>query len=116
MATTAKAQLIVNDDQKMAIGTSTEDFEPSLMVGDNSFFGTSANASIGTAATPIVTNSKNIGMFGHFGVYTNSSQYCNYGILGSTTSNTNGRNYGLCGMIEPNNGNFIGLPFVIRSI
>ena len=110
MATTAKAQLIVNDDQKVAIGTSTEDFEPSLMVRDNSYFGTSANASIGTAASPIVTNSKNIGVFGHFGVDSYSSQYGNYGILGFTTSNTlyNGRNYGLCGMIEPTNGSFIG--------
>ena len=110
MATTAKAQLIVNDDQKVAIGTSTEDFEPSLMVRDNSYFGTSANASIGTAASPIVTNSKNIGVFGHFGIDSYSSQYGNYGILGFTTSNTlyNGRNYGLCGMIEPTNGSFIG--------
>ena len=89
MATSAKAQLIVNDDQKVAMGTETEVFEPSLMVGNHSYFGASANASIGTATTPIVTNStNNIGVFGHFGVDSYSSQYGNYGVLGFTTSNT----------------------------
>lgn len=48
MATSAKAQLIVNDDQKVAMGTETEVFEPSLMVGNHSYFGASANASIGS--------------------------------------------------------------------
>lgn len=111
LAITTKAQLIINDDQKVAIGTLTEEFEPLLMIGNHSYFGTSANASIGTAATPIVTNStNNIGVLGHFGVDSYSSQYGNYGVLGFTTSNTlyNGRNYGLCGMIEPTNGNFVG--------
>lgn len=111
MATTTKAQLIVNDDQKVAMGTETEVFEPSLMVGYHNNFETSANASIGTAATPIVTNStNNIGVFGNFGVNSYSSQYGNYGVLGFTTSNTlyNGRNYGLSGMIESTGSGFVG--------
>lgn len=111
IAITAKAQLIVNENQKVAIGVSTENFEPSLMVGNHSYFGTSANASIGTAGIPKDTNSTNIiGVYGGFGVDSYSSQYGNYGVLGFTTSNTlyNGRNYGLCGMIEPTNGSFIG--------
>ena len=113
MATTAKAQLIVNDDQKVAIGTSTETFEPSLMVGNHNYFGTSANASIGTASTPKDNNSTNkIGVYGYFGVNSNLSQsnmYGNYGVLGLVVTHPyHGRNYGLCGMIDPNSNNFYG--------
>ena len=111
---TAKAQLIVNDDQKVAIGTETEEFEPSLMVGYHSYFGTAANVSIGTAATPSVNcSNNNIGVYGGLGVDSNFSQnsnYGNYGVLGSVATNTiyNGRNYGLCGMINSSDNSFVG--------
>lgn len=110
MATTAKAQLIVNDNQKVAIGTSTEDFEPSLMVRDNCYFGTSANASIGAGATPYVKNdTNNIGVYGGFWVNPNFSQDSNFGVLGVVEQNTNhGRNYGLCGMIDPSISSYGG--------
>ena len=107
---TAKAQLIVNDDQKVAIGISAEEFEPSLMVGYHSYFGTAANASIGTAATPSVNcSNNNIGVYGGFGIDSNTL-YGNYGVLGSVATNTlyNGRNYGLCGMIQSTNSSFVG--------
>ena len=111
MATNVRAQLTFSTANKVAIGTETEIFEPLLMVYENDYFESSANASIGTAATPIVTNStNNIGVLGCFGVDSYSSQYGNYGVLGFTTSNTlyNGRNYGLCGMIESTGSSFVG--------
>ena len=108
MATIAKAQLIVNDNQKVAIGTSTEDFEPSLMVRDNSYFGTSANASIGTASKPEVINN-NIGVYGRLGANSNFSLNVNYGVLGQVWANSNhGCNYGLCGMINPSGNSYGG--------
>lgn len=110
MATNASAQwTFINN--KVAIGILSEQFDPLLMVYEHDYFGTSANASIGMAATPIVTNStNNIGVFGNFGVNSYSSQYGNYGVLGFTTSNTlyNGRNYGLSGMIESTGSGFVG--------
>ena len=103
IVTTAKAQLVVNDDQNVAFGTLTEEFEHSLMVGDHSYFGSSANASIGTAATPIINSSTNkIGVYGYLGANSNYSQDSNFGVLGIAEANSNhGRNYGLCGMIDP---------------
>ena len=109
IATSANAQLIVNDNQKVAIGTLTEDFEPLLMVGDNSFFGTSANASIGTASTPEVINNNNIGVYGRLGANSNFSLDVNYGVLGQVWANSNhGCNYGLCGMINPSGNSYGG--------
>lgn len=57
-AITVQAQFIYNNG-KVGIATQTEVFEPILMVGDHSYFGTSANASIGTGATPYVKNNTN---------------------------------------------------------
>lgn len=113
MAVSAKAQFVFSSDKKVAIGTSSEAFEPSLMVGNHSYFGTSANASIGTASTPKDNNSTNkIGAYGHFGVDSNLSQsnmYGNYGVLGLVVTHPyHGRNYGLCGMIDPTINNFYG--------
>ena len=109
IATSANAQLIVNDNQKVAIGTLTEDYEPLLMVGDNSFFGTSANASIGTASTPEVINNNNIGVYGRLGANSNFSLDVNYGVLGQVWANSNhGCNYGLCGMINPSGNSYGG--------
>lgn len=113
MSVSARAQFVFNSDKKLAIGTSSETFEPSLMVGNHSYFGTSANASIGTAGTPKDNNSTNkIGVYGHFGVDSNLSQsnmYGNYGVLGLVVTHPyHGRNYGLCGMIDPTSNNFYG--------
>lgn len=112
IAVSAQAQLIYNND-KVSIATETEMFEPSLMVGNHSYFGTSANASIGTASTPKDCNSTNkIGVYGGFDVSSNSSQsniYGNYGVLGLVVTHPyHGRNYGLCGMINPTSNNFYG--------
>ena len=113
MAITVRAQLIFSNGKKVAVGTDTVVFEPSLMVGYHNFFGTSANASIGTAATPKVNGStNNIGVYGGFGISTNLSQnsnYGNYGILGYVvTNNSHGRSYGLCGMIETSMNSYGG--------
>ena len=101
MAITAKAQFIYKND-KVGIVTETEVFEPLLMVGDHSYFGTTANASIGTAGTPALINNNNIGVYGRVGANSSYSSDKNYGVLGLVTmNNSHGRNYGLCGMINP---------------
>ena len=106
---TVKAQLLVNDEQKVAIATETEVSEPILMVGDHSYFGTSANASFGMAGTPTVTNSNNIGIYGRLGANSSYSLDKNYGVLGLVGMNSNhGRNYGLCGMIDPSGNSYGG--------
>lgn len=110
MSVSARAQFVFSSDKKVAIGTSTGTFEPSLMLGNNSFFGTSSNASIGTACTPKNSgNTNNIGVYGGFEVNPNFSQDSNFGVLGITEANSNhGRNYGLCGMIDPSSISYGG--------
>ena len=108
MAITAKAQFIYKND-KVGIVTETEVFEPLLMVGDHSYFGTTANASIGTAGTPALINNNNIGVYGRVGANSSYSSDKNYGILGLVTmNNSHGRNYGLCGMINPSSNSYGG--------
>ncbi len=109
MAIAARAQLIINDDKKVGIATEAEVFEPSLMVGDHSYFGTTANASIGTAGTPALINNNNIGVYGRVGANSSYSSDKNYGVLGLVTmNNSHGRNYGLCGMISSSNSSYGG--------
>lgn len=108
MATTVRAQLIFTTDNRVGINPQTEEFEHSLLINDHSYFESSANASIGTAATPIINSSTNkIGVYGYLGANSNYSQDSNFGVLGIVEANSNhGRNYGLCGMIDPyNNSN-----------
>ena len=108
MAITAKAQFIYNND-KVSIATETEVFEPILMVGDHSYFGTSANASIGTASTPAGIDNNNLGIYGRVGANSSYSMDKNYGVLGLVGMNNNhGRNYGLCGMIDPSGNSYEG--------
>ena len=67
IAIAARAQLIINDDKKVGIATEAEVFEPLLMVGDHSFFGTAADARFGAAGTPALINNNNIGVYGRVG-------------------------------------------------
>lgn len=100
IAVSTQAQFIYNND-KVSIATETEVFEPILMVGDHSYFGTSANASIGTASTPAGIDNNNLGIYGRVGANSSYSLDKNYGVLGLFGMNSNhGRNYGLCGMID----------------
>lgn len=100
MAVSAQAQFIYKNN-KVSIATETEVFEPILMVGDHSYFGTSANASFGMASTPAGIDNNNIGIYGRVGANSTYSLDKNYGVLGLVGMNSNhGRNYGLCGMID----------------
>lgn len=49
MATTVRAQFTFSTNNKVSIDSEPEVSGPLLMVGNNSYFGTSANTSIGTA-------------------------------------------------------------------
>ena len=109
MAIAARAQLIINDDKKVGIATEAEVFEPSLMVGDHSYFGMTANVCIGTAGAPALINNNNIGVYGRVGANSSYSSDKNYGVLGLVTmNNSHGRNYGLCGMISSSNSSYGG--------
>ena len=108
IAVSTQAQFIYNND-KVSIATETEVFEPILMVGDHSYFGTSANASIGTASTPAGIDNNNLGIYGRVGANSSYSLDKNYGVLGLVTmNNSHGRNYGLCGMINPSSNSYGG--------
>lgn len=108
IAVSTQAQFIYNND-KVSIATETEVFEPILMVGDHSYFGTSANASIGTASTPAGIDNNNLGIYGRVGANSNFSLNVNYGVLGQVWANSNhGCNYGLCGMINPSGNSYGG--------
>jgi len=109
IAINTKAQLLFNNDKKVGIATEAEVFEPSLMVGDHSFFGTAADASFGTAGAPALINNNNIGVYGRVGANSSYSSDKNYGVLGLVTmNNSHGRNYGLCGMISSSNSSYGG--------
>ena len=102
MSISVNAQIIMNGDKKVSIGTDTDVFEAQLMVGYNWAFneGGVQNTGIG-ATTDSLINGNNIGVFGTFSVNPNYSNDSNFGVLGIVKQNTNhGRNYGLCGMID----------------
>lgn len=108
MAVSAQAQFIYKNN-KVSIATETEVFEPILMVGDHSYFGTSANASFGMASTPAGIDNNNIGIYGRVGANSSYSLDKNYGVLGLVGMNSNhGRNYGLCGIIDPSGNSYGG--------
>ena len=94
------AQLKVNSNGHVSVGSTTSDFKPILFVGENGSFNN--GVSIGLASRPLVQQGKkNIAVDG----YVNSSQSyttdTNFGMLGYTFLNHNhGRNYGVSGMIN----------------
>ena len=98
------AQLEVNNNGHVSVGSTTSDFKPILFVGENGSF--SNEVSIGLAARPLVQQGKNIAVDG----FVNSSQSytsdTNYGVFGYTFLNHNhGRNYGVSGMINFDSSN-----------
>ena len=95
------AQLTMNWNKKVTVGTETEFFVPLLMVGHDWIFDEGEDISIGTGGAPKVGNGNNIGVFGGFRVNPNYSQDSNFGVLGIVEQDSiHGRNYGLCGMID----------------
>lgn len=103
------AQLIMNWDKKVSVGTDTVEFEPLLMAGYDWYFEETDDTSTGTGGSPKVGNGNNIGVYGGFEVNPNFSQDSNFGVLGITEANSNhGRNYGLCGMIDPSSISYGG--------
>ena len=95
------AQLTMNWNKKISIGTDSVRFLPLLMVGYDSYFDESYEANIGTGSAPNVGSGNNIGVFGGFVVNSNFSNDSNFGVRGVVEQNINhGRNYGLCGMID----------------
>ena len=109
MSISVNAQLTMNWDKKVSIGTDTVEFEPLLMAGYDLYFDETDDTSTGTGGAPNVGNGNNIGVYGGFTVNSNYSQDSNFGVLGVVEQNTNhGRNYGLCGMIDPSVSSYGG--------
>lgn len=102
-AITANAQLAVNYDNKVRIGTETEFLNPLLMVGDDSHF-EDTTISVGTAVSTEAQNKRNIAVYSSFFLngYPSISNDNNFGVLGvvKNLGNTHGRYYGLCGITE----------------
>ena len=109
MNISVNAQLTMNWDKKVSIGTDTVEFEPLLMAGYDWYFEETDDTSTGTGGAPYVGNGNNIGVYGGFAVNSNYSQDSNFGVLGVVKPNTyHGRNYGLCGMIDPSISSYGG--------
>lgn len=96
----ASAQLKVNNNGHVSIGTTTSDFKPKLFVGESGSFGNDTN--IGLAAQTVAEQGKkNIAIKGSPVTDQSITWDTNYGVLGSTFLNHNhGRNYGVSGMIN----------------
>ena len=96
----ASAQLKVNNNGHVSIGTTTSDFKPKLFVGESGSFGNDTN--IGLAAQTVAEQGKkNIAIKGNPVTDQSITWDTNYGVLGSTFLNHNhGRNYGVSGMIN----------------
>jgi hypothetical protein len=96
----ASAQLKVNNNGNVSIGTNTSDFKPTLSVGDCGSFNN--GVSIGLASRPFVQQGKkNIAIDGFVNPDQSFTTDTNYGVFGYTFLNHNhGRNYGVCGMIN----------------
>ena len=102
LSISVNAQLTMNWNKNVSIGTDTEEFAAQLMVGYNWAFieGDEQSTGIG-ATTDSLINGNNIGVFGTFTVNPNYSNDSNFGVLGIVKQNANhGRNYGLCVMID----------------
>ena len=101
MSLSVHAQLTMNLNEKVSIGTDSVEFEPSLMVGYNWYFDETDDTSIGIGGAPSVGNGNNIGVYGGLGANSNFSNDSYFGVLGIVEANSNhGRNYGLCGMVD----------------
>lgn len=109
LTTVSRAQLLVNMDQKVGIGTETEYFQPILMVGDHGLFADTCY-NIGIGASPDVANKNNIGAEGCINANSSFTSDKNFGVLGViyNMNNTHGRNYGVCGAVSPGAGNAYG--------
>ena len=96
----ASAQLKVNNNGHVSIGTTTSDFKPKLFVGESGSFGTDTN--FGLAAQMVSqAGKKNIAIKGSPVTDQSLTTDDNYGVFGSTFLNHNhGRNYGVSGMIN----------------
>jgi len=109
-AAAANAQLVVSDDYNVGIATEADSFNPMLMVGEHSFFG-SSGLNVGIAGKPEAKNMGNIGVLGTASAGSYYSFQKNCGVIGMTTGMSNsshGRNYGLTGMINPVSGTYGG--------
>ena len=106
----ANAQLQVNSNGKVAIGSVNANFYPRLSVGDNSFIGQNDSSSIGVSATPIVADhKKNIGVEGYVNGNSSFTYDSNFGVFGTVNANSgHGRNFGISGMINFDQTNFYG--------
>lgn len=100
ITTAVKAQLAVCYNFNVGIATESDSFVPMLMVGDNSFYEASSNASIGVASTPDVMNNNNIGVLGI--THSNSiySFQLNCGALGIVEATNNQHGRGTMGCAE----------------
>ena len=105
-AINANAQLEVNQNGKVAIGSSSPYFLPTLSVGNGNFtWPDTSVGSIGVAGTPVKYEGKiNIGVEGIVNSSSTFTSESNYGTLGLVRVNPNhGRNFGVSGMIDYNN-------------
>lgn len=103
MSTSCWAQLNVNYDLKVGIGTETEYFQPMLMVGDHPYFDESDYYNIGIGASAEVMDRNNMGIYTRTRSNSIYSFQLNCGVMGivEATNSHHGRNFGLSGMINP---------------
>ncbi len=98
----AHAQLKVNSNGNVVVGTTNTDFVPNLSVGQNPYYmgGYSSIKKIAFAAKPTASSGYNIGVEGYVNPNQNDTTDTNFGVLGVAEINRNhGRNYGVSGMI-----------------
>ncbi len=98
----AQAQLKVNWNGNVVVGTSYSDFVPNLSVGQNSYYGGASDSKqIAFAAKPTAGTGYNIAVEGYITPNQNYTADKNFGVLGITKLNQNhGRNYGVSGMLD----------------
>ena len=98
----ANAQLEVDENGNVAIGTTNSDFKPRLSVGNNSHFSNDNTFSWGLAATPLLQDGKrNVAVEGSIRANESFSSETNVGVFGITRVNPNhGRNFGVVATID----------------
>lgn len=106
----ANAQLKVNSNGKVSIGSDNSTFSPILSVGDSCYMGTTNSTNIGITAAPVITEQKiNIGIEGLVNSNSSFSSESNFGIFGTVRVNPNhGRNFGISGMLDFDPTDFYG--------
>lgn len=102
LAIDANAQLKVDENGNVAIGTTNSDFKPRLSVGNNSHFFNDNTFSWGLAATPLLQDGKrNVAVEGSIRANESFSSETNVGVFGITRVNPNhGRNFGVVATID----------------